>query len=51
MDRPAVVVPDFARYTIAQLRQYARENGMSSITRLNRKDDLISAIKKFKSLK
>jgi hypothetical protein len=35
------------RMTVAQLRQYARDNGMSTITKLTKKADLLRAIKRF----
>lgn len=35
--------------TVAELRQYARDNGMSSITRLTRKKELVAAIRHFEA--
>lgn len=35
---------ELSRMTIVELREYARRNGMSSITRLSKKTELVRAI-------
>lgn len=40
---------DLNNMTVAELRAYARDHGMSSITRLARKAELIAAIRKFEA--
>lgn len=42
---------DLDQMTAVELRQYARNHGMSSITRLTRRDELIRAIKYYEHKK
>ena len=39
--------PDLERMTIKALRQYAKDHGMSTATKLGNKTELIKAIRKF----